>query len=1188
MTKTKQVRIVGIGASAGGLEAIYEFFENLSTDTGFAFVIIQHLSPDFKSLMNELLPKHTSMPVEVIEAMETPTANHVYLISSKKNLIIKNGIFQPVERKHTPYLNLPIDVFFQSLGTDQKEKAIGIILSGSGTDGSRGVRTIKEQGGLVLVQDPETAQFRSMPEAAIALGLADSVLPPFALGTELGRISELPYKGAITIIDPSIEENENFLNKILNRVAELSGVDFNEYRKGTLIRRTEKRMLINNFHKLEDYYYYLLDHEQEGHTLFKEFLIGVTRFFRDTPAFELLKSTVIPDIVTRTSKHQPIRVWITGCSTGEEAYSIAILFLEYLEKHKLRRQFKIFASDIDKEAIAFAGAGIYHDNILADVAPTLISKYFINQQNIFRVKKAVREKIVFALHDALKDPPFINIDLISCRNMLIYLNAKIQQNLLGNFQFALNYEGYMFLGPSESIGKLSSLFKVVDSKWNIYQNISKEKVNMLFRGSHTKKRVEGTAGRYKQEADLRNLYKPSEFKFPSILAQRFAPLALFVNEHFDILYINGSFESILNLPSGFGKLNLLDMVGENDPLIFKNGLRNAREKRQVSKYKNFHLIKDDKQLIADIHFEQSHADKNEPPIFLITFHIKNQTVKREKPKETIIHREDFSKDQLSILQLELKEANREKQGLVEQLETTNEELQSSNEELLAANEELQSANEELQSVNEELYTVNTELQSKIDELVIVNADTSNLLESTNIGTVFLDMGLRIRRFTPALKEQFDLLESDIGRPITNFNHTFNDTKIFEDIAKVLKTLNTIEREIVSKDSIHHLMRILPYRTEDNRVDGVVLTFINIEQLHQMTNELKYRSNLYQAVFNNTADHIVILDANLLVKEINFAISGYSKDMMIGQEVFNYIPYPYKETVRNLLQQLQKKELKVGTYEMEMKLLTGEKRWYQNLIIPVFALKVPNYIFISRDITYFKNNTLHLEELQAQQEHKIQTSLHEVIERTQLLETSNTFLVEFIEGALSNIDKYVKVGTLSTNLSVLKPLLTRAKEVMDYQKDADKLIREIDVKDIFMEVKSSLQTSIKSTKADIRYTFGKHRKIRYVKTHLYEIIYTLLHNALIYRKQDQPLEIRIKTEQQEDFFIFSLTDNGIGIDLKKQGHLLFKPFKQLLEDSEGLGLSLSMIDNLVRKTGGRIEVDSQLGMGSTFKVFIVNE
>ncbi|MFK7980933.1 MAG: chemotaxis protein CheB [Saprospiraceae bacterium] len=1182
----KQVRIVGIGASAGGLEAIYEFFENLSTDTGFAFVIIQHLSPDFKSLMNELLPKHTSMPVEIIENMITPKPNHIYLISAKRNLVIENGIFKPVKRTQTPYLNLPIDVFFQSLGKDQKERAIGIILSGSGTDGSRGVRTIKEQGGLVLAQDPESAQFRSMPDAAIALGLADSVLPPFALARELGRISSLPFQGNITIIDPSIEENQLHLSRILNKVAEISGVDFNEYRKGTLLRRTEKRMMINNFHNLEDYYYFILENEEECQTLFKEFLIGVTRFFRDTEAFELLRSKIIPQIINNTSVHKPIRIWVTGCSTGEEAYSIAILFLEYLEQHKLNRQFKIFATDIDKEAIAFAGAGIYHDNILADVDPTRIRKYFVNQQNIFRVKKIVREKIVFALHDAMKDPPFMNINLVSCRNMLIYLNSNIQQNLLGNFQFALNYEGYLLLGPSESIGQLSGMFKAIDNKWNIYQNISREKVNMSLRGGVRRSRSKYDLGKFESENTFRSNYRPTENKFTTLLSSRFAPLALFVEENFDILYINGNFEAILNLPSGFGKLNLLDMVGENDPLIFKTGLRNVKDSKEVSRYEDFVLVKEGKQLKADIQFERWRPNAKDPAVYLITFFVKEKSVKKVKSKKSVIKQDDFASEQLSLLQLELAEVSQEKQNLVEQLETTNEELQSSNEELLAANEELQSANEELQSVNEELYTVNTELQSKIDELVVVNADTSNLLKSTDIGTVFLDMGLRIRRFTPTLKEQFDLLESDVGRPITNFNHTFNDNKIFEDIAKVLKTLNTLEREITSKNGEQHLMRILPYRTEDNKVDGVVLTFINIEQLHQMTNELKYRSNLFQAVFNNTTAHISIANNKLNIKEINYITPSLNKEIVLGQSIFNFVPTELEDKVQNIIEQLRKKEIIVGTYEMEETLITGEKRWYQYSVIPVYSDTIePNFIFIGRDITFFKKSSLHLQQLEQQMEQEVQNRLANVISEKQLLATKNDFLESFMEGILTKISEQLPQISSAEKLTTITPLLSRAKELMDYQKDADKLIREIDAKAIFMEVRTALQHRLQTTNATLRYSFGKNRTLRYVKAHFYEILYTLIDNAISYRKTGTPLEIRVKTEQKDDFFFLTVIDNGGGIDLKKDGHLLFKPFSSPADNQKGLGLSLSIIDNLVRKTGGRIEIDSEPNKGSSFKVYI---
>lgn len=881
-------RIVGIGASANGLEAINEFFDNIPDDTGMAFVIIQHLSPDFKSLMDHLLVKHTSMPVKVIQEDIRPEPNHIYLIPSESNIVIERGVIKRVDRtNHT--VNLPVDIFFHSLGLDQGDHSVGVILSGASTDGSRGTRTIKEAGGLVLVQDPETTSFDGMPQATIDLGIADLVLPPFSLAKELVRIINKPQLLPPKQETPDDGISEEILHKILDRVAEVTNVDFTEYRTGTLVRRTEKRMHLNNIYKIEDYYYRLLEDEEECRGLFKEFLIGVTRFFRDKEAFESLRKNVLPEIIARTSPNQEIRIWVAGCASGEEAYSIGILLKEYLEEKRTKRHFKIFATDVDKDAINFASEGNYSSNIAADVDAVLLDKYFTHRHNRYIVQKFLRENIVFAAHDALQDPPFIHMDLISCRNMPIYLNPKMQQNLYRNFQFALNYGGYLFLGPSETVGSTKKAFELIDNKWKIYKNISAIKLGHMpgHRQFYRDRKYNSEESRY-FTPDYTAYTKISESTFSGILAQRFAPRAMFVNENQEILYLNGDFDELLQFPKGM-KLNLTEVIGDNDNLIFLNGIRKVEENNTPVVYRNIPFRKKSKEFILDLKFERFNPKElNALPLYLIEFHIKGESEQKVDPDAEEVNLEDYKDERLLTLEHELQKVRLERQSLFEQLETANEELQSSNEELLASNEELQSTNEELQSLNEELYTVNTELQSKIEELTIIHTDTNNLLKSTEIGTIFLDPHLRIRKFTPPMQQQFHLLHSDIGRPITHFTNSFKGADIYTDIKKVLEDLHKIERQVTDTEGNLFLMRILPYRTESNVINGVVITFVNLNNLQEAMVENEESNRKFRALFEHASEQFIITDRKGIILEVNFPIKNFLTKNAIGKNIIDQV------------------------------------------------------------------------------------------------------------------------------------------------------------------------------------------------------------------------------------------------------------------------------------------------------------
>ncbi|MEK7258117.1 MAG: CheR family methyltransferase, partial [Bacteroidota bacterium] len=546
-----------------------------------------------------------------------------------------------------------------------------------------------------------------------------------------------------------------------------------------------------------------------------------------------------------------------------------------LEEMRLQRSFKIFATDVDKEAINFAAEAIYPENIAADVEPHLLDRYFQQRNNSYQVQKTLRERVVFAAHDALQDPPFIHMDLISCRNMPIYLNPQMQQNLFRNFQFALNFNGYLFLGPSETVGASKKAFELVDSKWKIYKNVSPTKLGHITGNrQYFRERAYAADGEQHNAPFAGQLHRGLELIFTTILAQRYAPRAVFVNENLEILHLNGDFDELLQFPR-VTKMMLPEVIGENDDLIFRNGIRKVEKTGKPMIYKNIPFRKRDKNFRLDLLFEKcSPKELNGVNIFLIEFRITGEN-KPDRSSQTPeeISLDKYKDERLVTLELELQKVRLEKQSLIEQLETTNEELQSSNEELLAANEELQSTNEELQSLNEELYTVNSELQSKIDELTEVHNDTNNLLKSTEIGTIFLDMGLRIRKCTPALQEQFHLLDSDVGRPITHFTNAFNGTNIYEDIQKVLKDLSIIERRVTDNEGNRYLMRILPYYTEENVINGAVVTFVNINKLLMGVVEMEESEQKFKTLFEHSYNQIALVDGQGIVLSYNFHLDG---------------------------------------------------------------------------------------------------------------------------------------------------------------------------------------------------------------------------------------------------------------------------------------------------------------------------
>ena len=830
--------VVGIGASAGGLEALQEFFKNMPEEPGVAFVIVQHLSPDYKSLMDELLSRFTKMSIyRVRDGMEVEPDN-IYLITPRVNMTIFNGKLFLTEQDHSRAMNMPIDIFMRSLAQDQGTNAIGVILSGTGSDGTLGIRAIKENGGMVIAQDDQSAKFDGMPRSTISTGMVDYILVPGEMPEALLNYVKHPFIQKTEKIENQISQDEDYLSKIIMIIRDVTGVDFSNYKESTIIRRIEKRISINRYDSIEDYVSFIASNKREVNILYKELLIGVTRFFRDHDSFERLKEKVIPELLKR-EQSEPLRIWCVGCSTGEEAYSLAILFKEYQEENKISRDVKLFATDIDRDSVEFAGVGLYPESIVSDVSAERLGRFFTRMQDGYKVNENIRNMVVFASHNVLKDPPFSKMDLISCRNMLIYLNSEVQQKILSMLYFSLNKEGFLFLGSSESVGEMSNGFQALDARAKIYKYKAgyKPPVNEVFRVPSVQKR----------QRDLKSVdtyYSKTKTQVPRLdsifddLLSEFVPPSVIIDENYTIVHTINNANKFLTIPQGQMSLNILNMLPAELGTMVSTLLRRARKNQQEVVYENIRLH-DYVNREVSVSGRMLTDKKTKEIYFILSFKEKEkeeQTTVETKEVETIDADSQYQ-ERINELEKELQYTKENLQATVEELETSNEELQSSNEELIASNEELQSTNEELQSVNEELHTVNAEHQQKIDELTQLNNDMNNLLKNTNIGTLFIDNSLSIRKLTEIAEKITHIRESDVGRPVEHISTDHIYPGFIDDIKNVLDSLQPKENEISPEEDTWYLVRIVPYRTAENAVDGVIITFIDITKLKRSQSEV---------------------------------------------------------------------------------------------------------------------------------------------------------------------------------------------------------------------------------------------------------------------------------------------------------------------------------------------------------------
>ncbi len=883
-----------MGASAGGLEAFTTFFQACPSDMRVAFILVSHLAPDHVSMLTEILQRHTSMPVhEAVDQLRV-SANNVYVIPPDREMEILNGVLQLCIPNQARGHRMLIDTFLRSLADDQQENAIGIIFSGTGSDGVLGLRAIHSMGGLTLVQEPESAKYTGMPVSAIKSGYVSQVLVPEKMPAAL---LSCKYKKPSGLAKNQSKQGESGYNHIILQLRKTTGHDFSLYKKSTIGRRIERRMLQHEIADADIYAQFLKKNPDEIDVLFKELLINVTSFFRDNQAFDVLQKEILPPMLKAKSNDDVFRIWVAGCSTGEEAYSIAIVLFELLESSGQDIGVKIFATDLDPDAITIARAGIYSKNIIKNITNERLLRFFTKVEEGYKVNKVIREMVMFAVQSVIKDPPFTKLDLLACRNLMIYLEPDLQSRLMSTFHYALKSSGVLFLSPSESIGNHSNLFKSIDRKWKFYaakhsakfpdQFTMSNVINVSPKGLHKSLPPSGEIMKQPSQLDLTELSQ-------NVLVRFFAPASVIVDSLGNILYVHGETGKYLRPAPGKASLNVIEMAREGLEVELRAAIygvvKEAKKihKRKKVQFKNNNEINTVQLSVHPINGE--HEDTKE--LLLVSFlDVPNEEVKPKRKAST----KSLEAGIITGLEqdlLDLKDSHRiiaeEQQASGEELKSTNEELQSTNEEMQSTNEELETSKEELQSVNEELITVNAELQSKVGFLDDIKNDLKNLLDSINVGIIYLDKHLNIRSFTQDACQIYRLNTNDVGRPLSDIKCA--DDVVCDDIGdivdKVLASLIPHEMEIQIGSKSWFMARIQPYRTLDDFIDGVILTFTDITLRIQSA---KAALNFARCMVNTVREPLIVLDASLDVVAVSksfYQQFEVTQDDTVGHNLFD--------------------------------------------------------------------------------------------------------------------------------------------------------------------------------------------------------------------------------------------------------------------------------------------------------------
>lgn len=1195
--------VVGMVASAGGLDAFKGFFQAMPADSGMAFVLIPHLDPRHESRMAPLLSKHTDMPVMEAQDGQRLEANHVYVIPPNHYLTLHEGVIQLSVPPARSAGETAIDPFLRSLAEDQQEQAVCIILSGTGTHGSLGLKAVKAAGGMAMVQEPATAEYDRMPLSAIDTGLADYVLPPGQMPEELLKYVRHFVAGTAAQPEPAAAQDD--LAQVLALLRARTQFDFRAYRKRMLLRRVQRRMGLNHLDQLAGYLALLREKPEELILLCKDLLISVTCFFRDPEMFQALETQVVSELVDKRDTDAPVRVWVPSCATGEEAYSIAMQLIERIATTGKACPVQVFATDVDEGALEVARRGIYPESVVADLGRQRLERFFtrVDAHN-WQVSKQLRETVMFAPQNVLSDAPFSRLDLVSCRNLLIYLEPEIQQKLMQLFHFALNEGGYLILGPSESIGRQIDLFQPVSKKWRIFRRLNTARPARAGFPIQASERI----------SELR-LAPPPGPVVPDnlteltrkVLLEDYAPAAVVINRRYEVLHYSGPTQLYLQQPSGPPSHDLLTLsLAALRPRIRAVVIKAINEKERVD-VGGIRIKRSGQPVLVRLAVQPLPGKLVEEGLLLVTFQDEP-----EVPQAVGGGAEEQARTDEQLvrkLEYELKTSSEELQSTIEELESSNEELKASNEEVMSMNEELQSANEELetskeelQSLNEELATVNAQLRDKVDELEGTNNDMANLLASVDNATLFLGVDRTIHRFTPSATRLFNLIATDVGRPIGHITARFDDPDLSRDIDLVLQNLVPSEREVSRENEQWYLRRITPYRTADNRISGVVLTLTDITplkraelDLRDLTKHLEQRvaahsellqreRNFIDAILNTAAALIVVGDTEGRVVRYNTACSttaGFDFGEFQGNSAWlDLIPPDEKEGVRRVIEKLAAGEAPVG-HETHWIRRDGSKRLlsWRNSVLLDQAGKVQYIIGTGIDITE-----------QREAEHRARETL-EAASRLQRLQTANelaTLLAHELNQPLAAIATYAEAGQqLLRHTPLEADKLTRNLEKISQQSlrggEAIRHLRAFVGRGRIDPVPLDLNAVVRNT-CTLMAPKARSRRIELVfdldetlppvmgvDVHLEQVLLNLVRNAIDAIRDAGMTSgtVAVTTQRVDGTAQVSVRDTGPGVDAE----MADKVFEPLASRKEyGLGVGLRISRSLIDAHGGRLWVE----------------
>lgn len=1184
--------VVGIGASAGGLEALEKLFDRLPADTGMAFVIVQHLSPDFKSFMDEIIRRHTEMAVfRVTDGIEV-RRNAVYLIPAGKEMIIAQGRLLLSDKDPRETLTLPIDHFFRSLANDCGANAIAVVLSGCGSDGSRGVRDVHNAGGLVITQDSSSAGFDSMPINSQETGVVDIVGDPSEIANALLKLAKHPMQqGVIAAEDPTVPEDG--IKRILREIRDAYGIDFTYYKPSTVVRRIERRLLLNHSDNLEDYVEKVTSDPDEMNLLYKDLLIGVTQFFRDLDAFEILEDRILPDLVSKSKKTDELRIWSAGCATGEEAYTIAILIHERFTLLNLPINVRIFATDVHRASLESASVGVYSDASVVDVSPQRMERYFTKCKEGWKISPDIRNMVVFAPHNLIKDAPFTRMDLITCRNMLIYLQPLAQKKVLSLFHFALRTGGILFLGPSEAVGELAEEFEVIDANWRFSRKRRDIRLPSELRlppggGSPTPRRPI-VPGSINTKFPIQTYHAPVSFGdrelmgvYDELLAD-FVPSAFLMNSTNELIHLFGKMNSIIQLPEGRPTKNAMDMLPQDLRTVVIGAIQQANRTGDVVTMDRVRIKKDESVQFFQIavkKIKQPNARDQYTFVSIQPTQGDTQTLKIAASVDIeTIDISDISQERIRILENELRHSRESLQATIEEVESSNEELQATNEEMVASNEELQSTNEELHSVNEELYTVNAEYQKKINELTELGNDMENLLNSTDVHTLFLDSQLAIRKFTSRMGKVFNLIPSDVGREIRGFSHNIPVDDLMGKLREVLADETRYEEEIVMPDGDQYLLRILPYLGESSNM-GVVLTLLD-------TTQSKEAEARFRATFDNAAVGIahVALDGRWLrVNDRICAILGYNRKELLDK---TFADLTFAEDLD--LDNQQYESLKAGEidrYTLEKRYIRkdGELVWISLTVsLQRSAIGEPQFaISVVQDISKRKTFEEGLTEAIAQRDRFLATLSHEL--RNPLAAVRHALKL-FHHPNASPEKQDAAIRTVDRQANQMAYLLD---DLLDVSRiTQDKIVYEMrphDFRGVVRDAVDALAPSLEENHHKLNLTLPDSPVVvNGDEARLMQVIENLLTNSCKYTNPGGVVDVTLSSSKQACWL--EIRDNGRGIEpemLETVFDMFVQSDGELARRDGGMGLGLTVVKSLVDRHGGSIAVDSDgVGKGATF-------